>query len=78
MGVTFPVFPGAASGKTTTRWLLAGRGEQQRKQKTGPVFDSETYSATCTVRRNILEEVPRAGCSLSHTCGDLGFLPAAR
>jgi hypothetical protein len=46
-------------------------------KKTGPVLDSETYLATCTVRRNILEEVLRAGCSLSHTCGGPGFLPVA-
>jgi hypothetical protein len=77
MRVTFPVFPGATRAKLTTRWLLAGRGEQRRRQKTGPVLDSETYLATCTVRRNILEEALRACCSLSHTFADLDFLPGA-
>src|SRR5208337_506803 len=77
MRVTFPVFPGATRAKPTTRRLLAGSGEQRRRQKTGPVLDSETYLATCIVRRYILEEVLRACCSLSHTFADLGFPPAA-
>jgi hypothetical protein len=77
MRVTFPVFPGATRAKPTARRLLAGSGKQRRRQKTGPVLDSEAYLATCTIRRNILEEVLRACCSLSLTFADLGFLPAA-
>src|SRR5271157_166798 len=48
-----------------------------KKEKIGPVLDRETYPATCTVRGNILEEVLRAGCSLSNTCADPGFVHAA-
>jgi hypothetical protein len=42
MNATFPVFPGMASGKTTTRWLLAGLEEQRRRQEKPaqhPVFE---------------------------------------
>lgn len=46
-------------------------------KRTGRVLDSETYLAICIIRCHILGEVLRAGCSLSHTIADLGFLPAA-